>query len=324
MSFDRPLLLLFVMSCLTLLGLAYSGILVSQAQRQRRRMGERIGSVASSHVQVRPLQLSAFLRPVDTQQQRSITSQLAAVFRIDMEKTHLYPIRWWLVLAITLAIADVARLLARDLLGDFLALLAMPLIWVVLSRSFFGWAENRQRDKLLAQFPDALAMIVRSVRVGIPVMESLRAVAREIPAPTGPEFDRLVNQVAVGGTLEDAILEMARRAGLPEYRFFATAISLQNQTGGKLSHALDGLGEVIRKRMALISKGKAMTSEARSSTMVLAAMPILTGAGLWALNPTYMDVLFDTQKGHKFFGAAVLSLSIGLMVMRAIIKKTLK
>ena len=200
----------------------------------------------------------------------------------------------------------------------------MPAVWVLLCRSFFGWAENRQRDKLLAQFPDALAMIVRSVRVGIPVMEAMRAVAREIPAPTGPEFDRLVNRVAVGGPLEDAILDMARRTGLPEYRFFATAVSLQNQTGGKLSDALDGLADVIRKRMALKSKGRAMTSEARASTMVLAAMPVVTGAGLWALNPKYMNVLADTATGHKIFGMAVLSLSIGLIVMRTIIRKTLR
>lgn len=320
----RPLLLLLVMSCLSLAGLVYSGVLVSQAQRQRRRVGERMKMVTTPHMRVKTLQLSAFVRPVDTGKQRSLSGQLAALFSIDLEKTDLYPIRWWLVLIITLAISDVVRLLARALLGDFLSLLAMPIVWVILSRSFFNWAENRQRDKLLAQFPDALAMIVRSVRVGIPVGEALRAVSREIPEPTGPEFERLVNQVAVGGSLEDAILEMSRRSGLPEYRFFATAISLQNQTGGKLSDALEGLADVIRKRMALKSKGKAMTSEARASTMVLGAMPILTGAGLWALNPTYMDILFYTHSGHKAFGAAVLSLSTGLLVMRTIIKKTLR
>lgn len=324
MSISRPLLLLFVLSCLSLVGLAYSGVLVSQAQRQRRRTNERFTMVTATHVRVRSLQLSAFLRPVTAEQERSMAGRLAGLFGIDLEKTDLYPIRWWLVLLITLAIADVARLLARDLLGNFLALLAVPVVWVVLSRSFFNWAETRQRDKLLAQFPDALAMIVRSVRVGIPVMEAMRAVARELPEPTGPEFERLVNQVAVGGALEDAILEMSRRSGLPEYRFFATAVSLQNQTGGKLSDALDGLAEVIRKRMQLKSKGRAMTSEARASTMVLAAMPVLTGAGLWALNPTYMDILFDTTSGHKAFGAAVLSLTIGLSVMRMIIRKTLR
>jgi len=324
MSLNRSLLFLLAMSVMSLIGLAYSGMLVSQAQRQRKRVNERFGMVTAPHARTRTLQLSAFVRPSNNQQQRSISGQLAALFRINLERAEIYPVKWWLVLLVTLAVADIARLLARDLLGDFLALLAMPVVWVMLSRSFFNWAENRQRDKMLAQFPDALAMIVRSVRVGIPVMEAMRAVAHQIPAPTGPEFDRLTNQVAVGGALEDAIMELARRSGLPEYRFFATAIALQNQTGGKLSDALDSLGDTIRKRMALKSKARAMTSEARASTMVLAGMPVLTGAGLWALNPKYMNILFETSSGHKAFGAAVLSLSLGLLVMRTIIKKTLK
>ncbi len=323
MSISRPILLLLVLSCLSLVGLAYSGMLVSQAQRQRRRLGERFQMVTAPHLRVHRLEMSAFLRPTRTEG-LSLVDRLARLFHIDTEKLDLYPLRWWLVLLITLGVADVGRVLARMVVGDLLALLAMPPLWVLLSRSFFNWAENRQRDKLLSQFPDALAMIVRSVRVGIPVMEAMRAVSRELPEPTGPEFDRLVNQVAVGGALEDAIMEMARRSGLPEYRFFATAIALQNQTGGKLSDTLESLADVIRKRMALKSKAKAMTSEARASIMVLAGMPVLTGAGLWALNPKYMNILFETSSGQKAFGAAVLSLCVGLFVMRTIIRRTLR
>ena len=324
MSFSRPLLLLFLLSCLSLAGLAYSGMLVSQAQRQRRRAAERFQLVTAPHMRVHRVELSAFLRPTSKRGEQSLVARLAGLFHIDMEKLDLYPLRWWLVLLITLGIADIGRILARMLLGDVLALLAMPVLWVVLSRSFFTWVENRQRDKLLNQFPDALAMIVRSVRVGIPVMEAMRAVSRELPEPTGPAFDRLVNQVAVGGSLEDAILELARRAGLAEYRFFATAVALQNQTGGKLSDTLESLADVIRKRMALKSKAKAMTSEARASIMVLAAMPVLTGAGMWALNPKYMNLLLTNSSGNKLFGAAVLSLCFGMFVMRTIIRRTLR
>ena len=95
------------------------------------------------------------------------------------------------------ALSVAAHAVLAELLG-LLAWLAMPVIWVFLSRSFFGWFDRRQRERLLAQFPDALAMIVRSVRVGIPVQEAIRTVAREAPQPTGDEFSRLVNQVAVG------------------------------------------------------------------------------------------------------------------------------
>jgi tight adherence protein B len=166
-------------------------------------------------------------------------------------------------------------------------------------------------------------MIVRAVRVGIPVMEAVRAVSRESPEPTGPEFAHLVNQVSIGVSLEEAVMEVARRADIPEYRFFATALSLQNQTGGTLSETLEGLADVIRKRVALVSKGKAMTSEARASAMILAALPFLTGTMLWALNPAYIDLLFDDPTGRTLFATAVISLGIGLMLIRTIIRKSL-
>jgi tight adherence protein B len=166
-------------------------------------------------------------------------------------------------------------------------------------------------------------MIVRSIRVGIPVLEAVRAVSREIPAPTGTEFGRLMNQVAIGASLEDAVTGLARRGGLPEYRFFATALSLQNQTGGTLSETLENLADVIRKRAALRAKGHAMTSEARSSAMILAALPVFTGGLLYLLNPPYIMLLFTDPSGQSMFTSALISLGTGLFVIRTIIRRTL-
>jgi tight adherence protein B len=233
-----------------------------------------------------------------------------------------YPLRWWLVAGIALAISKAAQTLLSEMLGS-LALLAIPVIWVGLCRGFFGWFDRRQREQLLAQFPDALAMIVRSVRVGIPVQEAIRTVARELPHPTGPEFARLVSQVSVGVNMDDAMLEMARRAALPEYRFFATALSLQNQTGGALSETLENLADVIRKRAGLKAKGLAMASEAKATAAILAALPVVMGLLLWALNPSYIAMLFTDSTGHTMLGIAVVSLVTGLLVIRTIIKRSL-
>ena len=199
----------------------------------------------------------------------------------------------------------------------------MPVAWVFLSRSFFGWFDRRQRERLLAQFPDALAMIVRSVRVGIPVQEAIRTVAREAPQPTNDEFSRLVNEVAVGVSMDDAMTTMAARSGLPEYRFFATALSLQNQTGGALSETLENLADVIRKRAALKAKGHAMASEAKATAAILAALPLILGALLWILSPAYIDLLFTEKSGNNLLLAAVILLATGLLVIRTIIKKSL-
>jgi len=313
--------LLLVLSCLSLIGLGFSGLMVSRAQNERARRDTRLASITAPHLRVQRIEISAFTR-APQQQNRSMTSIGASVFGIDLEKLEQYPLRWWIILLLTFAIAKAAQSLSSDLLGAG-SLASIPITWVMLSRNVFGWAESRRKQKLLHQFPDALAMIVRSVRVGIPVMEAIRAVSRESPEPTGPEFGRLVNQVAIGVTLEDAVMELARRGGIPEYRFFATALSLQNQTGGTLSETLENLAEVIRKRVALVAKGKAMTSEARASAMILAVLPIMTGGVLWALNPAYIDLLFTEKTGRTMFGTAVLSLVLGLGTIRMIIKKSL-
>jgi tight adherence protein B len=244
------------------------------------------------------------------------------MFGYDPARMEQYPVRWWVVLGVALVVAKVAQSLAGGLVGP-LSILAVPVIWVMLSRSAFGWMESRRRAKLLHQFPDALAMIVRSVRVGIPVMEAMRTVARDVPAPTGPAFLRLVEQVSIGVTVEDAVIDMAERADIPEYRFFATTLSLQTQTGGTLSESLEGLADMIRKRIALIGKANALASEAKTSAVVLASMPVLTGIALWALTPKYFATLFNDPQGRTLFGSAVVSLVLGLASIRLMIRKTL-
>jgi tight adherence protein B len=166
-------------------------------------------------------------------------------------------------------------------------------------------------------------MIVRAIRVGIPVLEAIRIVVREAPHPTKAEFARLVDEVAVGAAIDVATATLAERNGLAEYRFFATTLALQNQTGGTLSDTLDGLADVIRKRVALKARGKALTSEARASAMVLAALPVVTGGMIYFVNPAYMTLLFVHPTGKTLFAIAVLMLGIGLFAIRTIIQKSL-
>lgn len=313
---------LMLLSCVSLMGLAVSGLLVSKSQKVRAKREARMASVASPRNRVQTVELSAFIRPARSRN-RSLPSMAASVFGFDLARPEQYPLRWWMVLLMTLVLAKLIQALADGLVGG-ISYVSIPVVWVVLSRYIFGWSEGRRRQRLLQQFPDALAMIVRSVRVGIPVMEAMRAVARETPAPTGPEFLRLVDQISIGVALEEAVMDMARRCGIPEYRFFATALSLQNQTGGTLSETLDNLADVIRKRIALIAKGKAMASEAKTCATVLGALPVVTGAALYFLSPGYFEILFDDPTGRTMFGAAVLSLGSGLMVMRTMIRRSLQ
>lgn len=312
---------LMLLSCLSLIGLAVSGMLVSKAQKVKAKREARMSAVSSPHTKVQRVEISAFTRAAP-KRDRSLASIVAAVFGFDPTKPEQHPMRWWVILLMAFGLAKVVQTIAESLVGS-LSYLAIPVVWVFASRAVFGWAEHRRRTALVRQLPDVLAMIVRSVRVGIPVMEAIRAVARETPEPTGPEFARLVDQLSIGVSMDEAIQDVARRAGIPEYRFFATAISLQNQTGGALSETLENLADVIRKRVALAAKGKALASEARTSAAVLTALPVVAGLAQWALSPAYVNLLFTDPLGRTLMGTAVLSLCIGVFAIRTIIRKSL-
>ena len=315
-------IVLLLLSFLMLGGLGLSALLVSQAHKRRQKIDSRFEKVVSPHARSQRLEVSAFVRAAKPRDQ-SLVGFAARTFNFSSVNPDRYPLPWWLVVCLAAAFGVAIHVFGGDFIGGQFSILAIPGSTVFLSRSFFGWFDGRRREKMLAQFPDALTMIVRSVRVGIPVQEAIRLVAREAPHPTGPEFARLVNQVAVGVTMEDAIGEMAQRAGLPEYRFFATGLSLQNQTGGALSETLENLADVIRKRGMLKAKGRALTSEAKASAAVLTVMPIVTGLALYLLNPAYIGILFTDPTGHELLGSAIVSLCVGLMLIRSIIRRTL-
>jgi tight adherence protein B len=312
---------LMILSCLSLAGLGLSGFLVSRAQKYRQKRDARLAMVVTPHIRVQRIEVSAFTRPAKRRDQ-SLIGMAAWAFGFDPTAPDRYPLNWWIVVGITFGFAVGAHQIVADLAG-MLSWLEIPVAWVMMNRMFFGWFDRRRREQLLAQFPDALQMIVRSVRVGIPVQEAIRTVAREAPHPTGPEFGRVVNDVSVGVSMEDAMNQLARRAGLPEYRFFSTALSLQTQTGGALSETLENLADVIRKRSGLKAKGHAMTSEAKATAAVLAALPVIIGLVLWVLNPGYIGLLFSDPLGRSLFGGAVVSLITGLLTIRTIIKRSL-
>jgi tight adherence protein B len=313
--------LLLMGACLSLIGLGLSGVMVSRAQAANDRRAKRLAATLAPHLRSAQIELSAFT-VTDDRGPRNYSNTMAQIFGFNLERQALYPARWYIVLAITFAISFAARYAAEDMAG-WLSWVALPFVWVMLSRMFFNRVESKRRSALLWQFPDALAMIVRSIRVGVPVIDAVRNVSLAAPNPTASEFNRLVDQIAVGTPLDEAVTELAVRSGLAEYRFFATALSLQTQTGGTLSETLENLADVIRKRAALKARGHAMTAEARTSSSILAMLPVVTGGMLYVLNPAYMMQLFTDPTGKMFFSIAVVSLCLGMLTIRAIIKSVL-
>jgi tight adherence protein B len=321
MSLTSPLVLISL-GLLILVGFAISGLMVARGQAEQQRMANRAAGVLRQHTQARRFTVTSILTRPKGGKRRSVLAIAALWFGFDPARPEQCPLPWWVVLGAALLIAKLGQTAASLLVG-WLGWLALPVAWVFLSRWMFGWFVARRRDKLLQQFPDALTMIVRSVRVGVPVAESMRAVAREMPSPTGPEFDMVTRRLAVGGQIEEALREMAARAGLSEYRFFAMTLSLQNQTGGALSDTLEGLADMIRRRLAVRERGKALASEARMSIYVLSSLPPLCAFALSVLNPQYFGVLLHDPTGERLLGGSVALLLFGWLTMRWMMKKSL-
>ena len=312
---------LLMAASLLLIGLAAAGILVLYADQRARRLRDRRAKV------VTPYQRSE--APVVGIARLSVAMPTAALARrakrligMDPDRRDPYPLKPILVIPLSLLPGWAMEWLLHGLLGR-LAWGFLPVASWFVVRSVYIGSDAKRTATLYRQFPDALATIVRGVRVGIPVSEALRAVAQDSELPTSVEFGRLYDQVSIGTPIEDALREMAARNKLPEYRFFATALALQSQTGGGLTETLENLAEVVRRRVALKARGFALAAEARTSAGVLTVLPIFAAAALAVMSPDYIGELMQEGAGQTVFGCAVLWLGAGMLAMRFMIKKSL-
>ncbi len=321
MNGNLPFLLGGGLVCL--IGLTATGLwLMAEQKREqawKERREETIGSYLKPKMAAGP---TLMLATRQKQGPATAIAQVHAIFKWREDRRSQYPMVWWGVALVMLGPALVGAVLATRMLG-IAGWISLPLIDILLTRTFLGYCANKVSTQLLSQFPDALSMVSRSVRVGVPLGEAIKVVSREGLSPTREEFGRAADAVAIGMDLEAALVDMAERNDLAEYRFFATALALQSQTGGGLTETLDTLADTIRKREAARKRGNALASEAKTSIYVLTALPLVTGVMLWMSNPEYIDILFVTPAGQKLLAVAVFMLGLGLFSMQQIIKKSL-
>jgi Flp pilus assembly protein TadB len=184
--------------------------------------------------------------------------------------------------------------------------------------------QSRYQNKFLDPFPDALDLMCRAVRAGLPVFEAMEVASREIIAPVGTELERTLEEMRIGVDIDEALQHTADRIRVPDFRFFVVALTLQRRTGGGLAETLSNLSRIIRRRKEIRVKARALTAESKASAAVLGMLPFAVGALLFLLNPGLMSVLFDDPRGRFMLGMALLSLAIGIAVMALIIRKTLR
>jgi len=197
---------------------------------------------------------------------------------------------------------------------------ALPLVFGVgLPRWIVGTLAKRRTKKFTADFADAIDIIVRGVKSGLPVHDCLKVIGKEMSAPLGPEFQRLVENIGMGLTLEQALEKMYARMPTPELRFLAIVISIQAKTGGNLGEALGNLSNVLRSRKLMAEKIKALSSEATASAAIIGCLPPGVMAMVTATTPSYMMLMFTDIRGQIMLLGAGLWMGIGIFVMRRMI-----
>ena len=188
-----------------------------------------------------------------------------------------------------------------------------------LPRWVIGFLGKRRCKKFSSLFADAVDVIVRGIKSGLPVHDCFRIIARESPAPLGPEFQRLVEGMGVGLTLPQALDKMYERMPTPELKFFAIVIGIQQKTGGNLAEALSNLSTVLRARKMMGEKIKALSSEATASAGIIGSLPPAVMILVSLTTPAYMAKLFTDPRGQFMLLIAVLMMSLGVFVMKKMI-----
>lgn len=174
----------------------------------------------------------------------------------------------------------------------FLALFAGLLLGAGLPHIVVNFFIARRIKKFTSSFPDAIELLVRGLKSGLPVGETLGVVAREIPGPVGEEFKLVTEKIKIGKSMEDSLQETADRLGTPEFQFFVITLAIQRETGGNLAETLANLADVLRKRAQMKLKIRAMSSESKASAYIVGSLPFFVFGMVWTVNAEYLAGFF--------------------------------
>ena len=174
---------------------------------------------------------------------------------------------------------------------------------------------KRRTNRFNAKFPDAIELLVRGLRSGLPVTETLTIVSHEVPGPVGEEFKAITDRIRVGRTMEEALQETADRLGIPEFNFFCITLAIQRETGGNLAETLSNLADVLRKRGQMKLKIKAMSSESKASAYIVGALPFIVFIMIWWINPGYVGGFFTEDRLIVAGLGGMVLMGIGVFIM---------
>lgn len=221
----------------------------------------------------------------------------------------------------TVVLTVVMILIGKLVLGLLLvpSLLVGLAVGVGIPHYVIGSMGKRRIKAFLNLFPDAIDLMVRALRSGLPISEAIVGASQEIGDPVGSEFSTIESGMRMGRDLDSLLWDIAKRIDSPELRFFIIALSVQRETGGNLAETLANLSDLLRRRKMMQQKVRAMASEARASTAILGSLPFVVTSILFLTSPTYIKTLFADPRGIMLTGVAIgmLVTGIGIMVKMA-------
>jgi tight adherence protein B len=197
----------------------------------------------------------------------------------------------------------------------YLALFGGLLLGAGLPHYVVGYLMKKRVKNFTTNFPDAIELLVRGLKSGLPVGETLTMVAKEIPGPVGEEFKIVTEKVRIGKTMEDALQETADRLGTAEFQFFVITLAIQRETGGNLAETLANLADVLRKRAQMKLKIRAMSSESKASAYIVGSLPFFVFGMVWTVNQKYLAGFFFEPRLMIAGMIGIVWMSIGAFIM---------
>lgn len=293
--------------------------LESGTKRPRRSGPGAAGPSSSGESKDRRRKLTEALAKIDDK-----TKELKKKTRVTLEQKleqaglHIAPRQFYIASAVTSVVLTLIGFVSGQKL--WVTGLLFMIGGLGLPNWFVNMARKRRQKKFVDEFSNAIDIIVRGVKSGLPVNECLKIIARESPKPVSEEFHQLTEGIRIGLSLEQSLNRMYERMPLQEVNFFGIVLMIQQKTGGNLAEALGNLANVLRSRKLMEGKIKALSAEAKASAMIIGSLPFLVMSAVKVASPDYLEPLFSTKTGNLILIGAGLWMSTGIFVMKQMIK----
>ena len=296
---------------------------------QRRQLGRRVTRVKEHHDKkpmtteqvliARRSTRSSDIRALDQFIRRYIPRQEMLRLRLSRAGLELSISIYLLASALLGVIATVAATAVWNL--PFAASAPLGLLCALaLPHMFVSMRIKRRQLKFIEFFPDAIDLMVRGIKAGLPITESMKTAGEEVPDPVGIELKKITDSIRIGRKMEEVLWETSRRIDLQEFNFFTIALSIQSETGGNLAETLNNLSEVLRGRRQLKRKIKALSSEAKASAYIIGSLPFVMTLLIYLVNREYIMGLFLDPRGQFMIGFGLFMIASGAAVMYRMVK----